>query len=83
MPNRTWDEMDESERQAFYQELDAKSAQPGEAMIKHFADKGISMYGSHPDHLGEVLERTPDRRHFIVRRENDVFIRVREVNIHG
>lgn len=83
MINRTWDEMDEAERQVFYQELDAKSGQPNDAMIQHFAAKGISMYGSHPNYPGEVLERTPDGKHFIVRRENDAFIRIREASIEG
>ncbi len=37
------------------------------------------MYGALPDYPGEVIETAPDGRLFIVRHEDDGFIRVREV----
>jgi hypothetical protein len=82
MSNRTWDKMTEDERRAFNNHLWDTSGQVDKEMINRYREQGISMYGSHPDYPGEVIEAAPDGCHFIVQRENDCFIRVHEVVIN-
>lgn len=54
-----------------------------EELIRTHREAGLSMYGQDARFPGEFVELAPDGRYFIVRREHDAWVRVREVSAEG
>ena len=48
-------------------------------LVQRYREAGVSMFGSHPNYPGEMVEVLPDGRWFIIRKENGENVRVREV----
>ena len=51
-----------------------------EEVIQRHAEAGLSMYGTDPRYPGDFVELAPDGRLFIVRHDNEMWVRVREVS---
>lgn len=58
---------------------DKRQKENGEELIRQHREAGISMFGSHPNYPGEMVEVLPDGRWFIIKKENGQNVRVREV----
>ena len=56
---------------------------PNQELIRIHREAGLSMYGQDRRFPGEFVELAPDGRLFIVRPENDAWVRVREVSRKG
>ena len=48
-------------------------------LIRSHAAAGISMFGTDPRYPGELVELAPDGRRFIVHRDGDMRVRLRQV----
>jgi hypothetical protein len=48
-------------------------------LIQRHREAGVSMFGSHPNYPGEMVEVLPDGRWFIIKKEDGQNVRVREV----
>jgi hypothetical protein len=73
---------EKTERQKLKEALDAgdkRSKEHGEELTQRYREAGVSMFGSHPDYPGEMVEVLPDGRWFIIKKENGQNVRVREV----
>jgi hypothetical protein len=73
---------EKTDRQKLKEALDAgdkRSKENGEELTRRYREAGVSMFGSHPDYPGEMVEVLPDGRWFIIKKENGQNVRVREV----
>ena len=68
-----------TEPEALYEKLRHLHGKNDELIRRHF-EAGVSLHGTDPRYPGEIVEFTPDGHAYIVRRDGDKVIRVREVS---
>ena len=80
-PPKLYKDMTEAEREAFRHNLFSSEAMlhTAKRLEQEYSETSDSMYGADPRYPGEVLEWTADGHVFIVEKQKDSWVRLREV----